>query len=53
METDSEALEGESLIYLDKEPDVGALTYAYDTALLHLDDYFQTCLRSYDERRNI
>jgi hypothetical protein len=46
-------LEGESLIYLDKEPDVGALTYAYDTALIDLDEYFQTCLRSYDERRNI
>lgn len=53
METDSEALEGESLIYLDKEPDVGALTYAYETALIDLDEYFQTCLRSYDERRNI
>lgn len=49
----SEALEGEALIYVEKEPDVGSLSYAYETALLDLDEYFQSCLRSYDERRNI
>jgi hypothetical protein len=55
METEyeSEALEGEALIYVEKEPDVGSLSYAYETALLDLDEYFQSCLRSYDERRNI
>jgi hypothetical protein len=53
METESEALEGESLIYLDKEPDVRELASAYENSLIDLDEYFQTCLRSYDERRNI
>lgn len=53
METESEALEGEALIYLESEPDVRSLAYAYETALIDLDEYFQTCLRSYDERRNI
>jgi len=55
METEemSEALEGEALIYVDAEPDVRSLSYAYETALIDLDEYFQSCLRSYDERRNI
>lgn len=53
METESEALEGEALIYLESEPDVRSLASAYETALIDLDEYFQTCLRSYDERRNI
>ena len=30
-------LEDESLIYADKEPDIGALTDAYDTCLIDLD----------------
>ena len=41
-----------SLVYVDKEPNVGALQNAYDTCLLDLDEYFQACLRSYDDRRN-
>ncbi len=41
-----------SLVYADKEPNVGALQNAYDTCLLDLDEYFQACLRSYDDRRN-
>jgi hypothetical protein len=55
METEemSEALEGEALIYVDAEPDVRSLSYAYESALIDLDEYFQSCLRSYDERRNI
>ena len=36
----SEALEGEALIYVEKEPDVRSLAYAYDTALIDLDEYF-------------
>ena len=46
-------LEDESLIYADKEPDIGALTDAYDTCLIDLDYYFESCLRSYNDRRNI
>lgn len=42
-----------SMIYVGKEPDVGALASAYETCLLDLDEYFEACLRSYDERRNI
>jgi hypothetical protein len=42
-----------SLIYKGKEPNVGALSNAYDTCLLDLEEYFEACLRSYDERRNI
>jgi len=46
-------LEDESLIYADKEPDVNALTDAYDTCLIDLEYYFESCLRSYNDRRNI
>jgi hypothetical protein len=46
-------LEDESLIYVDKKPDIGALTNAYDTCLVDLDYYFESCLRSYNDRRNI
>ena len=42
-----------SMIYAGKEPDVGALQNAYDTCLLDLEDYFEACLRAYEERRNI
>jgi hypothetical protein len=42
-----------SLIYKGKEPNVEALSNAYDTCLLDLEEYFEACLRSYDERRNI
>ena len=46
-------LEDESLIYVDKKPDINALTDAYDTCLVDLDYYFESCLRSYNDRRNI
>jgi hypothetical protein len=43
----------ESMIYADEEPDIKALTDAYNSALLDNGDYFDQCLRSYDDRRNI
>jgi len=43
----------ESLIYADDEPDVRMLTMAYDTILIELDEYFQSCQQSYQDRRNI
>ena len=43
----------ESLIYKGKEPDVGALQEAYSGCLLELEEYFDDCLRSYEDRRNI
>ena len=46
-------IEDESLVYLDKKPDIGALSNAYDTCLVDLDYYFESCLRSYNDRRNI
>jgi len=46
-------IEDESLVYLDKKPDIGALSNAYDTCLIDLDYYFESCLRSYNDRRNI
>jgi hypothetical protein len=42
-----------SMIYLDNEPNVPALQNAFDTCLLDLEEYFEACLRSYEERRNI
>ena len=50
---DIQQIEDESLIYLDKKPDIGALANAYDTCLIDLDYYFESCLRSYNDRRNI
>jgi hypothetical protein len=50
---DIQQIEDESLVYLDKEPDIGALANAYDTCLIDLDYYFESCLRSYNDRRNI
>lgn len=42
----------EAMIYADKEVNIGALRNAYDTCLLDLEEYFEACLRSYDDRRN-
>jgi len=53
IERETESLEGEEMIYVDKEPDIGALSNAYDTCLIDLDYYFESCLRSYEDRRNI
>ena len=50
---DIQEMEDEALIYLDKEPDINALVNAYDTCLIDLDYYFESCLRSYNDRRNI
>jgi hypothetical protein len=50
---DIQEMEDEALIYLDKEPDINALVDAYDTCLIDLDYYFESCLRSYNDRRNI
>jgi hypothetical protein len=48
-----ELSEGEELIYASDEPDIGSLSNAYNTTLADLDKYFDTCLRSFNERRNI
>jgi hypothetical protein len=45
--------EVEAMIYADGEPNINALSNAYDTCLLDLEEYFEACLRSYDERRNL
>jgi|688.fasta_scaffold01708_31 hypothetical protein len=49
----NESLEGEELIYASEVPDINSLTYAYQSTLADLDTYFDTCLRSYNDRRNI
>lgn len=46
-------IDDKSLVYKDDEPDIGELAEAYSSALLDLDEYFQTCQTSYDVRRNI
>jgi len=43
----------ESMIYVEEGPNVTALADAYDKCLLDLDEYFEACLRSYDDRRNL
>jgi hypothetical protein len=43
----------ESMIYAEEEPDIQALTDAYNSALLDNDTYFDSCRQSYDDRRNI
>jgi hypothetical protein len=43
----------EAMVYVDKEPDIGSLSNAYDNCLIDLDYYFESCLRSYNDRRNI
>ena len=50
---EEEATEGEVLIYASTEPDIQSLRSAYDNCLLNLDEYFEICNRSYDDRRNI
>jgi len=52
-EMEEELLEGEQLIYASEEPDIGSLTGAYNSTLADLDTYFDTCLRGYNDRRNI
>lgn len=43
----------EHLIYAEEEPDIDALTEAFNDALLNNGDYFEQCQQSYDDRRNI
>ena len=52
MSTPTEEQE-ESMIYVEEGPNVTALADAYDKCLLDLDEYFEACLRSYDDRRNL
>ena len=42
----------ESLTYLQDEPDIKTLRYAYDSTVTELDSYFDLCRTSYDDRRN-
>jgi hypothetical protein len=49
----TQEMEDEAMVYVDKEPDIGALSSAYDDCLIDLDYYFESCLRSYNDRRNI
>jgi hypothetical protein len=49
----TQEMEDEAMVYVDKEPDIGALSSAYDDCLIDLDYYFESCLRSYSDRRNI
>jgi len=52
--SEMEKMEGnDELIYASDEPDIDALADAYNTTLGDLDTYFDTCLRSYNDRRNI
>jgi len=48
-----ENINDESLIYTANEPDIETLRSAYDNCLIDLDEYFEVCNRSYDDRRNI
>ena len=41
------------MIYAEDGPNVMALADAYDKCLIDLDEYFEACLRSYDDRRNL
>ena len=50
---DIQEMEDEALVYVDKKPNIEALSDAYDTCLVDLDYYFESCLRSYNDRRNI
>ena len=43
----------ESMIYVEEEVNVKALTDAYNESVTNLSDYFDSCDRSYDDRRNI
>jgi len=48
-----ENINDESLIYTANEPDIETLRSAYNNCLIDLDEYFEVCNRSYDDRRNI
>ena len=42
-----------AMIYVGKEPSVGALQEAYKDSLRDVDEYLHDCLRSYNDRRNL
>jgi len=42
----------ESLTYVQDEPDIKTLRYAYEQTVSELDSYFDLCRTSYDDRRN-
>jgi hypothetical protein len=42
----------ESLTYLQDEPDIKTLRYAYEQTVNELEPYFDLCRTSYDDRRN-
>jgi len=42
----------ESLTYVQDEPDIKTLRYAYDQTVNELESYFDLCRTSYDDRRN-
>ena len=42
----------EALTYLDKEPSIKTLRYAYEQTVNELESYFDLCRNSYDDRRN-
>ena len=43
----------DSLVYATSEPDIPTLTDAYKTCINDLDDYFEQCRRSRDDRKNV
>jgi len=46
-------IQDESLVYAEEEPDIKTLSRAYTEACSDLDEFFETCRQSYDDRRNI
>lgn len=48
---DSDSI-SKSLTYVQDEPDVQTLRYAYDQTVVELEAYFDLCRTSYDDRRN-
>lgn len=42
-----------AMIYVQSEPDVGALQDAYDKAVLDQEEYIESCERAYNDRRNM
>jgi hypothetical protein len=43
----------DSLVYAASEPDIPILTRAYKDCVLELDEYFEQCRRSRDDRKNV
>ena len=43
----------DALIYSAEEPDIKTLAHEYEETLGQLDEYFETCATSYNDRRNL